>query len=281
MKRNVFSIFAIAFCLNAFTQQPARLIVRADDMGVTHATNLACMDVYSKGIARSVEIMVPTPWFIEAVKLLKSQPGYDVGIHLVLTSEWRTVKWRPLTYAKSLVDSNGYFYPTIWKGSLDFPSLHDNHPDFAEAQKELRAQIEMAKKHIPRLSHISTHMGLDDSHPELKKIVQKLSEEYKLPITTKSEVLDFSGSPEMRSDKPGERQAAFIARLSKLEKGKTYLLVTHPCYNTPEMQTVSTPSYVNVGKDRQADLDMLISNNVKSALKKYNIELISIKEHFR
>lgn len=261
--------------------QTTRLIVRADDMGVTHSTNLACIDAYSKGIARSVEVMMPTPWFIEGVKLLQCQPVYDAGIHLVLTSEWRTLKWRPLTHAKSLVDSNGYFYPTVWKGSPDFPSLHDNHPDFEEAEKELKAQIEMARKHIPWLSHISSHMGFDDSHPQLKKIVQKLSEEYKLPITKKPEVLDFPGSSSMRSNKPGERETAFIMQLSKLEKGKTYLLVTHPCYNTPEMQTVSASSYENVGKDRQADLGMLTGKKVKGALKKYNIELISVQEYFK
>ncbi|MGZ8556894.1 MAG: ChbG/HpnK family deacetylase [Chitinophagaceae bacterium] len=280
MKRISLLIYTLFFLINGFAQT-TRLIIRADDMGVTHATNIACMDAFTKGVARSVEVMVPTGWFIEAVKMLQTQPGYDAGIHLVLTSEWRTVKWRPLTYAKSLVDSNGYFYPTIWKGSPDFPSLHNNKPDFAEAENELRAQIEMAKKHIPSLSHISTHMGFDNSHPELKKIVQQLSAEYKLPITQQPEVLDFPGTKAMRSDKPGEREAAFIKQLATLEKGKTYLLVTHPCYNTPEMQTVSASSYENVGKDRQADLDMLASNKVKKALEKYNIKLISVQEHFK
>ena len=162
MKKNMLiGLITFLVSIENFAQSPARLIVRADDMGITHSTNLACVDVYTNGIARSVEVMVPTPWYTEAVKLLQTHPAYDAGIHLVLTSEWSALKWRPLTNAKSLTDSNGYFYPTIWKGSPDFPSLHDNKPDFAEAEKELRAQIEMAKKHIPRLSHISTHMGFN------------------------------------------------------------------------------------------------------------------------
>lgn len=281
MNKGILFLITLTFWIAGFTQPPTRLIVRADDMGVTHATNLGCMEVYRSGIARSVEVMAPTPWFIEAVKLLATQPGYDAGIHLVLTSEWRTIKWRPLTKAKSLTDSNGYFYPTIWKGSPEFPSLHDNKPDFLEAENELRAQIEMARKHIPGLSHISTHMGFDNSHPELKKIVQQLSVEYKLPITQQPEVLDFPGTKTMRSDRPGEREAAFIRQLATLGKGKTYLLVTHPCYNTPEMQTIATNGYDNVAKDRQADLDMLTGKKVKTALKKYNIDLISVSEHFK
>jgi len=45
------------------------------------------------------------------VKLLSENPGLDVGIHLVLTSEWANMKWRPLTHAPSLVDADGYFFP--------------------------------------------------------------------------------------------------------------------------------------------------------------------------
>ena len=271
MRTAVILVQLLFFYMSSSSQAPARLIVRADDMGVTHATNQACIAAYTNGMARSVEVMVPTPWFLEAVQLLTTHPEYDAGIHLVLNCEWTNLKWRPLTAAKSLTDSNGYFFPTPWKGSPDFPSLHDHQPDFTEAEKELRAQIELALKHIPRLSHISTHMGFEDSHPELKKIVEALSRQYKLPIVRKPAVESFPGNP--------KTAAAFIDQLAKLEPGKTYLLVTHPCYNTPEMQTVFTPSYMNVGSDRAADLAVLTSKKVQKALKKYNIELISNKEY--
>lgn len=278
MKIVFVTLFTTVITLNSYTQQPTRLVVRADDMGITHATNLACSEVFTKGIARSVEVMVPAPWFIEAVQLLNKYPEYDAGIHLVLNSEWSELKWRPLTYVPSLTDSNGYFFPTPWKGSPDFPSLHDHQPDFTEAEKELRAQIVMAKKHIPHLSHISTHMGFEDSHPELKKIVQQLSKEYHLQITNRSSLENFPPSEKMSSLLPAEREKVFIVQLGKLQKGKTYLLVTHPCYNTPEMQTISTPTYKNVGSDRFGDFYILTSKKTKKALKKNNIEIISIKE---
>lgn len=278
MNKKLVSIFSVFLTLNINAQQPARLIVRADDMGVTHAANLACIDVFTKGIARSVEVMVPTPWYIEAVQFLHQYPDYDAGIHLVLNCEWSNLKWRPLTSAKSLTDSNGYFFPTPWKGSPDFPSLHDHNPDFSEVEKELRAQIDMAKKHIPQLSHISTHMAFDNSHPELIKIVQRLSSEYQLPISQSPDTENFPVSEKMSSAVVAEREQAFIDQLSKLEKGKTYFLGTHPCYNTPEMKTVFTPTYKNVGSDRAADLFMLTSKKVREALKKYGIEIISVKE---
>ena len=280
MKKISLSIITVLLVTFAYSQQAARLIVRADDMGVTHATNLACIDAFTKGIARSVEVMVSTPWYIEAVQFLQQHSNYDAGIHLVLNSEWSNLKWRPVTLAKSLTDSNGYFFPTPWKGSPEVPSLQDQKPDFEEAEKELRAQIQIAKKNIPQLSHISTHMGFDDSHPELKKIVQRLSAEFQLPITQKPAVENFPNSEKMRSDRPADREKAFIEGLAKLEKGKTYLLVTHPCFNTPEMQTVFTPTYKNVSSDRAADLFILTSKKVRSALRKNGIEIISVKDFF-
>jgi len=105
------------------------LIVRADDMASFHDANEACLKTCKEGIARSVEIMVPCAWFSEAVKMLKENPSIDVGIHLVLTSEWEGIKWRPLTYVPSLVDKDGYFHQFIWKGddpSADNYLLKDN-----------------------------------------------------------------------------------------------------------------------------------------------------------
>jgi len=49
----------------------ARLIVRGDDMGFSHAANEALIKTYKEGIERFVEVLVPSPWFPEAVKLLE------------------------------------------------------------------------------------------------------------------------------------------------------------------------------------------------------------------
>ena len=78
------------------------LLVRADDIGMAHNANEACMHTFREGIARSVELMAPCAWFMEAVRLLDACPEYDVGVHLTLTSEWENIKWGPLTAASSL-----------------------------------------------------------------------------------------------------------------------------------------------------------------------------------
>ncbi len=265
------------FCVSAQAQQGPRLILRADDMGITHATNVACMDVYRNGLVRAVNVIVPSPWFLEAAQMLKDQPGYDVGIHLAMTSEWSNLKWRPLTYAPSLVDSNGYFYPTIWGTSLNFPSLHMHNPNYAEVEKECRAQIEMALRHIPRLSNIAPHMGFDQSSPEMKRIVQQLAKEYNLPIVEPPVVTHFPRVKEMSDYNPKKREKAFIRQLALLEKDKTYLFFMHPAYSNAEMESIFTPEYFGVGIDRDSDTKLMKSKKVRKALKKYNIEVVSVK----
>ena len=99
--RYVILLILISVETNAQTK-PIRLIIRGDDMGFSHAGNIGLIESYKNGIEKSIEILAPSPWFPEAVKMLKENPGIDVGIHLTLTSEWENVKWRPLTYCPRL-----------------------------------------------------------------------------------------------------------------------------------------------------------------------------------
>ncbi|MCK4852943.1 MAG: ChbG/HpnK family deacetylase [Bacteroidales bacterium] len=115
-KYNLTALFILVTTVTGFTQKfnPEKevyLLIRGDDIGSSHAANVGCMESYQNGIMQSVELMPPCPWFPEAVKMLKDNPDLDVGIHLVLTSEWDNIKWGPLTDAPSISDEDGYFYP--------------------------------------------------------------------------------------------------------------------------------------------------------------------------
>src|SRR6476660_8146431 len=111
MKKFLLIIFSCVSCIVAFPQSNApRLIVRGDDMGFSHSGNLVLIKSFKEGIERSIEVIVLSPWFPEAVKMLKENPGVDIGIHLALTSEWDLVKWRPLEYAYS----SHFFGAAFW-----------------------------------------------------------------------------------------------------------------------------------------------------------------------
>lgn len=264
--------------LTASAADNIRLLVRGDDIGSTHAANLACIQSYREGIVRSVELMVPCPWFPEAVRLLKENPDLDVGIHLVLTSEWENLKWRPLTPAPSLVDADGFFFPMVWPNPNLPPrsSLKESSWKFAEVEAELRAQIESALRHLPRISHLSAHMGFTSLDPAVAALVKQLASEYRLDTESGSQPLKrFPGWGKARTAE--ERVAGFIKNLEALEPG-TYLFVEHPGLNTPEMQAIGHKGYEDVAADRAAVTAVFTSPEVKAAIQEQGIQLISYRE---
>ena len=236
---------AAALLMAGISAQAQDLVIRIDDMGALHSVNAASIDTYKNGIATSVEVLAVGPWFPEAVKMLKENPGLDVGIHLAITSEWENVKWRPLTHCPSLVDENGYFFPMMGRNPA-YPgqSVIENASrfDLKEIEQEFRAQIELALKNIPQISHISGHMMSTGFSPEVLEIVQRLSEEYGLPSIDRAGAgeqyeftyVGFTG-PKATTE---EKIASFIKTLNKMEKGKRYLFLEHPAYDDSEMQTV-------------------------------------------
>ena len=169
-------VMLVLCATSLFAQQNPRLIVRADDMGSFRAANIACLEGYKNGIETSIEVMVVTAWFPEAARLLRENPGVDVGLHLTLTSEWDNVKWRPLTHCPSLVDKNGYFLPMMGANKA-YPglSISESKWNIAEIEREARAQIEMALRNIPQISHISGHMGSLSFAPEVEQLMQRLA----------------------------------------------------------------------------------------------------------
>ena len=229
---------AAALFMAGISVQAQDLVIRIDDMGAFHSVNNASIDTYRNGIATSVEVLAVGGWFPEAVKMLKENPGLDVGIHLALTSEWENVKWRPLTHCPSLVDENGYFFPMMGPNPA-YPgqSVMENASkfDLKEIEQEFRAQIELALKNIPQITHISGHMMSTGFSPEVLELVQKLSEEYGLPSIDRAgagEQYDFTyvgfTGPKATAE---EKIASFIKTLDQMEEGKRYLFVEHPAYD--------------------------------------------------
>jgi len=260
---------------SCMTQQGTiKLLVRADDIGSSHAANRACIDSYTHGIARSVEVMVNCSWFPEAVEMLKQHPGYDVGVHLMLTSEWDNVKWRPLTHAPSLVDENGYFFPMVWPNDNYPPerTIRGANWKIEEIEQELRAQIELAMKHIPQVSHLSTHMGFSGMDPAVGELVNTLALEYGLHIDLSKH--NFQRMPGWNRDQTLEEKIdTFVQNLENLTPGN-YLFVEHPAYDEPEMRATFHTGYTDVAIDRDHVTRIFTSAKVLEAIRAKGIVLV-------
>jgi chitin disaccharide deacetylase len=277
MMKRLFTCFvALATVISACSQQnPPRLIVRGDDMGFSHSGNEALIKSYKDGFQTSIEVIVPSPWFPEAVKMLEQNPNTDVGIHLAITSEWDNVKWRPVADVPSLTDADGYFYPFIWQNK-NYPgrALLENKWTIEDLEKEFRAQIELALKKIPRISHISGHMGCTHISKEVTALVDKLIKEYKIPISLDPAGLKYTGydGPHITFE---EKKQSFIKMLDDLKPGESYVFVDHPGLDTPELKAIHHIGYENVAADRQGVTDLFTDASVKEAIKKKGIKLIS------
>ena len=256
-----------------------RLIIRGDDMGYSHSGNLAIMQSYLQGIETSIEVIAPSPWFPETVKMLKQNPRVDVGLHFAITSEWDNVKLRPLTDCATLKNEDGYFYPMLFKNKF-YPgqAVMDHTYKLEDIEKEMRAQIELAVKYIPRLSHISGHMGSLAFTPEVKALALKIASEYKLPVVdAQSTSISYTGF-DFRNKTTDERIDGFIAMLDKLEDGKTYVFVEHPGLDNAELRAVSHIGYEDVAQGRQDVSTIFTSEKVKAAIIKKGVKLVSYKE---
>lgn len=250
-----------------------QLLVRADDLGSSHAANLACDKALREGIARSVEIMAPCSWFPEAVSLLKNLPtGCDVGVHLTLTSEWPNVKWRPLTPCPSLTDDQGFFLPRIWPRNDEDICLRNMPWEIEEVEAEFRAQIELCQARILQLNHLSYHMGCNDADPKIGALCQYLCNEYDLaldPFT--SGFQSVSRAP--RSDNLNTESEIHHC-LDSLTPGK-WILIDHPSLDTPEMQGIGNDEGPRVARERQSFTDACRSSKIKELIRRRGIELVS------
>ena len=270
------AILMAVFSMTCLGQDDIRLIIRGDDIASTHAANLGCIQSYQEGIMRSVEIMVPCPWFPEAVRMLNENPGLDVGVHLTFTSEWENMKWRPLTHAPSITDDMGFFHPMIWPNER-FPAdrtLKGSPWKLEEIEAEMRAQIELALQEIPQVSHLSCHMGCAGWDEEVGKLYARLAAEYDLDIDPSERgVKYFPGSAQGESYE--ERKGNFIKGLQEMEKGHTYLFVEHPALESMEMEAIGHDGYYTVNNDRQMVTELFTDKDVKAAIEKLGIRLIS------
>jgi predicted glycoside hydrolase/deacetylase ChbG (UPF0249 family) len=282
MRRLLIALFALGLLLlptpRASTEESKiRLVVQADDLGAAHGVNVGSLLAYSQGIVRTVNVIVPAPWTPEAVALLQQHPDLDAGVHLTITSEWSSIKWRPLTSAPSLGDARGYFFPMVWPNDKLPPksSLKENAPKLAEIERELRAQIEFAKREIPQLTYTWNHMGFDSLAPEIRDLTVKLTKEYGL-VTPFDLGVQYIGHVYEGTDTGAVKAAKLAAKLDALGPG-TWLIVDHAAVDTPETQALGHPGYENVAADRSAVLEAWTSAAVRDVIRRRGIILTNYR----
>ncbi len=236
------------------------LLVRIDDIGMSHAVNQALQQLADTHMPLSASVLFVCPWYQEAVEILRKNPQIAVGVHLALNSEWKGYRWGPVLGREavpSLVDTVGYFRPST-------EQFLASHYDLGEVERELSAQVERAQRSGLRIDYVDYHMGTAVATPALRAIVERIAGKYGLGISRY-----FGETDHTMFDTPiAEKQAAFATYLNGLAPGRLNLVVVHVGRATPELAALvdmndstqnTTAGEPLMAKHRQAELDMLLS----------------------
>ena len=161
------------------------IMLHSDDAGMCEEANIATKKYLIEGHIQSAAAMPPCPQFEDMIEWAKEHPEIDVGLHLTLTSEWKTYRWPPVSPADEvpgLIDEEGM----LWRRVIDVAK----NATVEEVAKEVRAQIEKSIAMGYRPDHIDTHMGTLYARPDFAKAYLEIAMEYGIPANA----IDLSDS---------------------------------------------------------------------------------------
>jgi len=141
-----------------------RLIVNADDFGLSGSVNQAVVRAHREGILTSASLMVNEPGFAEAVELAKGNPGLGVGLHLTLLQGHSALLPDQIP---GLVNSRGEFSGNpVGVGMAYFfrRGLRE------QLRAEIRAQFDKFRSTGLPLDHVNGHLHLH-LHPVIFKLL--------------------------------------------------------------------------------------------------------------
>jgi predicted glycoside hydrolase/deacetylase ChbG (UPF0249 family) len=265
------------------------LIIHADDMGMSHSTNIAVMKAFENKAITSGSVMVPCPWFPEIAAYVKDHPLLDVGIHFTLNAEWKNYRWDgvlPSTEISSLITREGYFNAEV--APIIFAARAD------DVEKELRAQIDRAIAYGIHPTHLDNHMGSMYVTPVLLRVALKVAREYKLPVFLPMNVAKQSAPFLLQEITPdlivvdnfmmlpgeavkGDWKAMYTDFVKALIPGLNEIVV-HLSFDNEEMRAIAEGHEDYGSAWRQKDLDLVLSTEFKKLLSDNHVQLVTFRD---
>jgi hopanoid biosynthesis associated protein HpnK len=278
-----------------------RLIINADDFGLTSGVNRGILHAHVNGIVTSSTLMACGARFDEAVGLASKTPKLSVGCHVVLVDGFPT---RRDVNASSLTVTNNGATPCFRESLLSFAGLAiAGRLDEAEIENEITAQIkklQAAGIHVSHLdSHKHTHMfpvvfraalraGKNCGVHAIRNPFEPLlfasggnwKRRFQLGVLrgyrakfreelAESGLVTPDGCIGIVATS-GLKLKTFSSLIENLPEG-TWELVSHPGYNDAELGQVKT----RLRHSREQELAILTSPEAKELLKREEIQLIS------
>jgi hopanoid biosynthesis associated protein HpnK len=279
-----------------------RLIINADDFGLTSGVNRAIAEANRQGVLTSATIMANARAYPEAVALAKAAPRLKTGCHVVL------IDGEPLSGdLPTLAQNNGRFRSSLkdfagaaWRGKIAAE----------EVQREAEAQIRKIQSSGIGVTHVDSHKHTHMFPTILRPLLRAARACGIRAVRNPFEPLR-SWAPGLVASTPGLwlraaavaafgvfaaefrramheegmlapdgtvgiaatgmlSQRVLLAIVQALPEG-SWELVCHPGYADSDLEAAGT----RLIRSRQVELDALTSEETKGALAARGIELIS------
>lgn len=247
-----------------------KLILNADDFGLTERVNQAILKTMTTGIVRSTTIMMNQPGTQDAIRLVKSEKIQDLGLHLNLTAG------PPLSSVDklpNLTDDKGQFFHIRTLETFE-------KVDTEQVYGEIKAQYKAALQAGLNINHLDCH-HFSAILPSTREAFIALANETGLPCRRID--LFVEGQQGLTSQTPdvfdysffdhGVDSELFKASLLKHKLHKPNACVEymcHPGYGDDKVLR-SLSSYVSM---RETELNLLTNPQLVDWIRSHEIELV-------
>jgi chitin disaccharide deacetylase len=143
-----------------------RLIVNADDFGLSSSVNRAVIQAHREGILTSASLMVNGEGFEEAVALAKENPKLGVGLHLTLSCGSSTLSGEKIP---ALANEQGIFRHSPVIAGMKYFFLRAAR---SQLRDEIAAQFEKFQRTRLMLDHVNGHLHFH-LHPAVFSLLQE------------------------------------------------------------------------------------------------------------
>jgi hopanoid biosynthesis associated protein HpnK len=279
-----------------------RLIINADDLGLTSGVNRGILEAHQQGVVTSTTLMACGEKFDEAAALVKQAPKLSIGCHVVL------VDGTPALSAAEI--------PTLLI-SREVPRFRQSLMTFAcfaaggrldesQIEAEVTAQLNKLKINGILVSHLDSHKHTHMFPAVLKGVLRAANNAGIRAMRNPFEPLVFATLRHWKRQFQLKLMQTFRARframlaeagvvtpdgcvgiaatgglnlktfqmlLENLPEG-TWEFVSHPGYSDGDLDNVQT----RLRESRDKELAILISPEVKELIQREQIQLISYRE---
>lgn len=278
-----------------------RLIVNADDFGLTSGVNRGIFEAHTGGIVTSATLMACGRKFSEAASLTKQVPELSVGCHVVLVDGVPTLNSTDVPCLVAGADSCFRQSLARFAGLAATGRLDQN-----QIEAEITAQIRKLQSVGIRVSHLDSHKHTHMFPAVFKPLLRAAKacgvravrnpfeplvfatngnwkRKFKLGILRRYQAGFARDLAEMGMVTPdgcigivatgGLTLATFTSLIENMPEG-TWEFVSHPGYNDTELDKITT----RLRDSRDKELAILTSESVKELIRREEIQLVSYRQ---